>query len=871
MMLPTLRVRLAGMLAVALALVLAAPGGAAVDGLSAPHAQGPTSTSATDIGALHWSAVGAADHYDFTIAADPAFNSPVLGNAGHFSTRNTQATLARLLPDGKYWWRVRAVSAAGAISGWSVSSVTKKWSAAPQLLAPANGASVSFPTQALLLSWRPVIGAVRYEVTIATDSALTSIVGGKRVATSAASLIPATSLAEGTYYWAVTPLDAEGHEGTQSAVRTFQWAWPSATTPTVRDLVDAPELFDPLLSWTPVAGAARYEVDVNFSQDFAPGSRVCCSTPTIATGFSPTKVLSNNTYYFRVRPVNLQGGQGVWTAGTPFIKPFDNVPQAGGAPNPSIGGLHMRDEFGDGGSKPAGWSTSAPILVWNPVPGASAYDVDIVWMGPTNSACDWTASGFNHWHVQTAVTAWTPLGAASATKPYPDKLGVGRDGAKLVNGTHYCARVRAIGDTDTAGTRVYGDYTYLNDAFAFNATAASGPVATPSAGDYLAPAGGAQASTTPLFTWRPIAGANGYWVIVSRDASFTTIVDYAFTNIPAYAPRSSSSPRTYADETTLYYWALLPAPAANGAGASGDPLHSSAASFQKRSEPPTLLSPAKDAVLTGTQPQFQWASVTGARNYRLQVSTDPNFGSKLLDNVVTPSTSYVSVTTYPAQATLYWRVQANTETAISLDWSQVGTFRQVLPAPTPSADGPTRSDSIPVWRWNSVPGAVAYDVRVVGPGGGNQLYRTLPTPALVPAQLTGTGVYRWQVRAEFSRNGSGTIPGAWSPLTAFTRTVLAPTGLRAVVNGRSLLFRWQPRPGIKAYHVEVSQRPDFARNLDTELAEGPAAAPTLSRWPSAPKGGKSTFYWRVAAVDADGNTGDFSPTKVFKFRPPLGR
>jgi hypothetical protein len=160
-------------------------------------------------------------------------------------------------------------------------------------------------------------------------------------------------------------------------------------------------------------------------------------------------------------------------------------------------------------------------------------------------------------------------------------------------------------------------------------------------------------------------------------------------------------------------------------------------------------------------------------------------------------------------------------------------------------------------------------VHVLTPGGGGQDFRGLPTPALVPAQLRGTGVYRWQVRADFSRNGSGTIPGAWSPLTSFTRTVLPPTGLRTFVSGRSLLFRWQQRPGIKSYRVEVSQRPDFARNLDSELVEGPTAAPTLYRW-AGRKGGAITVYWRVAAIDADGNTGDYSPAKVLKFRPPLG-
>jgi hypothetical protein len=848
-----------GFAVAACVLLLPATGGARIDGPRAPHILARPSTVSTPFaGAFRWSSVPGAHHYDFQVAADPAFNSPVLGNNGQFSTRNTQATLAKALPDGKYWWRVRAVTAGGAISGWSVASLTKKWRAAPQLSTPAPGASISFPSESLLLAWKPVVGAVRYEVTIATDQSLGSVVGNRPVTTSATSFIPPATLEDGTYYWAVTPLDAEGHGGTQSGVRSFRWAWPSGTQPSLRDLADAPELFDPLLSWTPVPGAARYEVDVNFSQDFASGSRVCCTSPTIATAFSPTKVLANNTYYWRVRPVNFQGGQGVWTTGPSFTKTFDNVPPV--SPT-SVSGMHMRDPSGDGGAKSAGWATSSPILVWNPVPGASAYDVDVTTFA--GGACDWTAQPNVHWHVQTAVTAWTPLGAPIGVKPYPDRLNVSRDSARLVNDMHYCARVRAIGDVDTGGARVYGDYTYLSDAFQYRVSTASGSVGTPTAADYLSPAGGVQVTQTPLLTWRPVGGANGYWVIVARDSSFTTIVDYAFTNIPAYAPRNNGIPKTYADETTQYYWAILPSPAANGSGASGDPLHSSPATFQKRTQPTTLLAPVKDAVLTGSQPQFQWTLVPGARNYRLQVSTDPNFGTRFLDNVVTPSTAYVSVTTYPAQATLYWRVQANTETNTALTWSDTGTFRQVLPPPKPSASNLTRSDTIPTWRWSAVPAAVAYDVRVAKPSGGTQDFRNIPTPAAVPVQLTGTGVFRWQVRTEFPRTGSGTVPGAWSAGVNFTRTILPPTSARAVVSGRSLLFSWAPRPGIKTYQLEVSTRADFSQKVDTETTEGPTVAPTLNQGGYA-KGG--TFYWRVAAVDADGNRGNFSPTRTFRLR-----
>jgi hypothetical protein len=818
-----------------------------------------TGSSAPTLGAFRWPRAPGVDHYEFELAADANFNSPVLGTTGHFLARNTFAVITRAVPDGTYWWRVRGVRTNGSVSAWAVHSTAKKWKAAPSLMSPANGASVSFPSQPLLLSWTPLAGAVKYEVSIATDQALSSLVGAKSVTTSATSLIPPATLEDGTYYWAVTPVDAEGHEGTQSAVRSFKWAWPSGTTPTLSDLVSAPEFFDPLLTWIPVPGAARYELDINYSQAFDPGSRVCCTAPTTASGYSPAKVLPNNTYYWRVRPVNAQGGEGVWSPGQSLLKTFDNVPPVSGS---SISGLHVRDNFGDGGPKPAGWATSTPILTWNPVSGASAYDVDVVPFGGGN--CDWTAPASTHWHVLTAATAWTPLGTRpTGVKPYPASLGVARDSATLAAGVHYCARVRAVGDSDTTSQRVFGDYTYLQDAFSFSPASASGAVSRPSAGDYLAPAGGAQVSQTPLFTWRPIAGARSYWVLVSRDSSFTTIVDYAFTQIPAYAPRNNGNPRTYADETTAYYWAILPAANADGTATSGDPLGASPASFNKLTTPPTLVSPAQGAVLVGTQPQFQWTAVTGARNYRLQVSTDPNFGAKLLDNVVTASTAYVSTATYPAQAVLYWRVQPTDETDTALTWSEAGTFRHVLPPPTPSSSNLRQSATIPAWRWSSVAGAVGYDVRVTKPSGGQQTFNNILVPAAVPVQLSGTGVFRWQVRADFPKGTGGTVPGAWSSISPFTRTIPPPTGATSTAGANTLLLRWRPKPGVKTYRIEIATRPDFSQRVDSETVESPMAAPTLAQGGFANGG---LFYWHVAAVDADGNQGSFGPS--LKFRLP---
>ena len=82
---------------------------------------------------------------------------------------------------------------------------------------------------------------------------------------------------------------------------------------------------------------------------------------------------------------------------------------------------------------------------------------------------------------------------------------------------------------------------------------------------------------------------------LARIANFSNLVDYAFTQVPAYSPRSQIRPTTYSDETTLYYWAVLPATGLNGSGAVGDPLSAAPSNFQKQSLPPSQMTPAMTA------------------------------------------------------------------------------------------------------------------------------------------------------------------------------------------------------------------------------------------------------------------------------------
>jgi hypothetical protein len=960
-------------LAVFLSLVLAAPAHA---GLATPTPVAPANGLSVDaLPAFSWAAVSGADRYEFQLAADSGMNSPVLGRGeDQFSTRNTRATLKKTIPNGSYYWRVRAIAKDGTPSSWTAPRLlVKAWTSAPALQAPGQGAIMVHPTNPLVLRWSPVPRASKYIVSIGTDPSLGTAVQLPQETSGTVFTPRSLLLPPGTYYWGVTPVDAQGHRGAPSTVRSFMWTWPTSTMTRIDDLFAAPEVFDPHFSWDPIAGAARYEVEVNSSVDFAPGSKVCCANAVIGASLSPTQVFKDNTYYWRVRALDASGNAGVWNTGPAFTKTFNKVPPT---PGPSIKNVRMRDNLADPGTDAdagtPGYQTNVPALRWDPVPGAASYEAEVTPF--VSGVCDWAAPQ-SHWRVKTSVPFWSPLGFGwVGVKPYSDPLAVSYDGATHLNaGWSYCARVRARSDRDTSGNDVYGDYTYVDDgtgkAFTFPGYADEPRECSACAyltdSHYELPQTGTMNGRTPFFSWKPLprrpkktlrntsnaealtitdtgvslentgettwtvttsdagggqdrvsltrtlpspatytytypdgdlnalasaidsdtghaldaevhvngtalatvtsspftAGRQSYYVLVSKDPSFSNIVDYAFTQLPLYAPRNLVKPTTYSDETTLYYWAVLPAIRADGSLSTGNPLAAAPDNFQKQSTPPSLLAPANGA-LVDLQPTFRWTPVEGFRRFRLQVSEDPTFGaSAIVDDVLTDSTAYTSNTSYPADTLLYWRVRADDENLIGLTWSATGTFQRRLPAPVPSSTNPDSGEMIPLWTWAPITGASSYDLQVDEPDGDHTEFADFRSASATFIKMTGTGVWGWRVRAQFPKPlGTQTQPGAWSGTSKFTRTIGEPGGAKAEVSGTSVLLSWNPKTGAKNYRVQISQRGDFAVNIEQVDTDNTAYAPLLTT-PTYMAGG--TFWWRVAAMDEDRNIGDFSPAQKF--------
>ena len=873
-------------LAAAFAAILMLSAGPARAALDRPTPTAPAQGAVSQfLPAFAWTPASGADKYEFQIAADAGMNSPVLGHGkDDFFTRNTRATLTMTVPNGTYYWRVRSVGPEGSVSAWtSPRSFTKNWTLQPVTQTPGQGQTLSFPNNPVVLRWSAVPGAAQYLVSVASDPALGSLVfkysnqddsnGPPNVAATNAAI--SNALSPGTYYWGVQPVDAEGNKGVPTPVASFGWVWPSATTPVVTDLDSSAEVYDPKFSWNPIPGAVKYEVEVNPSADFAPGSKVCCSGYTIATSLSPTKVFKDDTYHWRVRAIDPDGNAGVWNVGQTFQKTYDNVPPV---TFPSVKNLHMRDNVDDPGTDldpgTPGYQTEVPVVTWDPVAGASSYEADVA---PFESGiCNWSAPSLDHhWRVDTAVPAWTPLGDHwNNVKPYSDPMSVANDSTiQLVPGS-YCVRVRARTDRDTNSQDVYGDYTYLDDGTgngtAFDWTGYPTPVSGgcnggyPCSTDYLTPLTGSLNRHTPYFTWNEISGAQSYFVLVSRDANFTSIVDYGFTHVPAYTPRTANAARTYTDETTSYYWAVLPAQNYDGSLALGNPLLASADNFQKQSLPPNLLSPAAGQLFYD-QPTFTWSRADGARRYRFQVASDTSF-SNMLDDVTTNGTSYSSNTTYPADTVLYWRVRADDENLVGLTWSATGMFQKKLAAPVPSSSNASSGEMLPVWAWSSVQGADSYDLSVDSPDGSHHYFSGFRTPEASFIKMTGTGVFTWRVRAEFPSISGPDTPGPYSATQTFTRTIGEPVNMHTDSAADHVLLSWDLRQGAKQYKVQIASDPSFSRRIEETTTDNASYAPAMTQTGYNAGG---TLYWRVAVVDEDRNQGDWSQVQTIVLKPRM--
>jgi hypothetical protein len=157
----------------------------------------------------------------------------------------------------------------------------------------------------------------------------------------------------------------------------------------------------------------------------------------------------------------------------------------------------------------------------------------------------------------------------------------------------------------------------------------------------------------------------------------------------------------------------------------------------------------------GLRPLFDWGNVSGASSYNLQISTNQNFTSLVLNLNLSPS-AYVPTADLPKGMLLFWRVRANGSNGPSA-WSRIRHFDTPNPPGVPilltPAHNATAANGQPTLDWSdSSPGVDHYEVQIStsatfagmlgrGQGGRTAASQYTPEVALAP------GPYYWRVRA----------------------------------------------------------------------------------------------------------------------------
>jgi hypothetical protein len=271
--------------------------------------------------------------------------------------------------------------------------------------------------------------------------------------------------------------------------------------------------------------------------------------------------------------------------------------------------------------------------------------------------------------------------------------------------------------------------------------------------------------------------------------------------------------------------------------------------------PPTPLYPINGQQVSDV-PAFKWTPAEGALNYTLQISEDPTF-SNVIEEVTTDTTAYTSSATYPAFATLYWRVRGNdlNKHHPGLAWSSTQTFTRGLPTPQPLASNPRGGEAIPVLSWTAVPGALGYEVHAEQPDGTTKDFKVEST-AFTVTQWDGPGVWRWQARALFPTATAAPVAGGYFEPQPFAHTLGPPPNARGTKSGSRIVISWSPEAYANKYEVGLSTDEAFSRSIESHKAEGSSWAPL--RVDLRKKANRRTLYWRVAAVDNKGNVGPYA-------------
>ncbi len=677
---------------------------ASLDSLPAPTDLSPAGTVATYTPTVSWSAVPGATGYllevfDETagvLAASTQVTNPAAAIGGTFGSGEP------LVNGHSYRYYVNAIDTTSSLIDGAVATQTFTVSGppigVPTQASPAAGSTVA--TAMPTLQWSAVPDAVSYTLFLLGPDFFSrqSIPG-----VTGTSYTPTAALLDGiTYQWqvaAVVTINGVQTSGPVSSVSEFTISVPGTAILDAKDGSGTVTTTTPTLQWSPVPGAAGYDL---FLVDTTNDSQVFNGLPVISTSYAVTVPLNNGDHYqWYVTAYDNYGDIGLAPAPLTFdvavppppppivtgpigqVKSPTTTFQVTSVPGATRYTLYIKDTTT--GQLPLGtpaWQINGGsyTLPFPPVAGdtyawyVSAFDAygNLLYQSSTNSFVLSTATDLAG--PPTLIPFSGPVTAAPTFQWSTVSNAVGYEVEILditddaTGSLPSLTPVEVTSYTPSSPLAPGQTYQWQVEAFDQNGlvTLWSSPLTfhvPPSAPSPTSPSGTTDL-TTPMFQWSPAAGAAGYQFELTDVTGGGDTVVVGPTNVGG----TSYTPAGALTVGHTYQWQVL---ADDSSGA--DSAWSSPVTFQIVPPPPSLISPA--GTTTSTTPTFQWTAAAGAAGYQIEIADVTGGG----DAVILAPTK-VAVLTYTLAApltaghTYQWQVLAYDSSGADSSWSSPMSF-----------------------------------------------------------------------------------------------------------------------------------------------------------------------------------------------------
>lgn len=286
---------------------------------------------------------------------------------------------------------------------------------------------------------------------------------------------------------------------------------------------------------------------------------------------------------------------------------------------------------------------------------------------------------------------------------------------------------------------------------------------------------------------------------------------------------------------------------------------------------PTLVSPAFGSSGIGQNPQLEWSTVKNADFCKLQISTNKNFNSIVVDTLVSIVNGICKIKdgVLDNNTQYFWRTSA-VNIAGEGQWTPTWTF-SVLNAPdSPQLLAPTNGAAgqsvTPTLTWQNAPTAESYRIQIARDLSFTDIIYdqnglTSNEHSIPNGLLNNNSQYFWRVNAS---NAGGTVPwsNVWSLGTGFVNPPAQPVliSLPSGSLGQSLTptLDWNDQPSVTSYRIQVASDLNFTNIV---VDEGNLTSSHFSI-PPGKLSGSTTYYWKVSANNL-GGTGNWSMIWTF--------